>query len=197
MYLSVSSLTFWNCGSRLDFEIVPVWGKMAMAIGKIEKNESEQTIIWAKIYWRGRRVEFIQWPKITKYEWWISDIIPKKCKIFESFKNFKANFKSIKNGLIRYHWIIGCDCHVQEIAKKVFHFRHGKSPSISNNFQKVTSLSCSKLNSTCLFSESFHKNVSFYGKSFDKALVFQKSETIRINLSESIYIINKIYMIMF
>ena len=31
--------------------------------------------------------------------WWISDFIPRKCKIFESMKNFEAIFKNIKSGL--------------------------------------------------------------------------------------------------
>ena len=109
----------------------------------------------------------------------------KKCKIFESFKNFKVNFKSDKNGLNWCHWIIGCDCHVREIGKNVFDFAHGKSPSISNDFQKVTILSFSSYNFTCLFSDLSHKNVSFIGKSCFKICIFQKLETIKSFIIES------------
>ena len=115
----------------------------------------------------------------------VSEVIPKKCKIFKSIKNFKTTFQNIENGEDWYHWMIGCDFHVRKIAKNVFDFAHGKSPKIFKDFLKLTVLSFSEFNFTCLFSELSHKNVSFNGKWLDKIFIFSKSGTINDFETES------------
>ena len=81
--------------------------------------------------------------------------------------------------------MIGCDFHVRKIAKNVFDFAHGKSPKIFKDFLKLTVLSFSEFNFTCLFSELSHKNVSFNGKWLDKIFIFSKSGTINDFETES------------
>ena len=42
-------------------------------------------------------------PELNSGDWWISDFIPRRCKIFESIKNSKAPFKNNKIGINGCH----------------------------------------------------------------------------------------------